>query len=112
MQLFILLYIEGGSYINEDEDPWEFTVLWVHRCSLPLSVLNFRHRYEKRKRPGSDVATYHFVGYSSLYGFYHFPEKTRLRLSQFVILPPYQKQGHGCKLAWRLERNCTQVMLL
>lgn len=27
MQLFILLYIEGGSYINEEEDTWEFVVL-------------------------------------------------------------------------------------
>lgn len=29
MQLFILLYIEAGSYINEEEDPWEFVVLYV-----------------------------------------------------------------------------------
>lgn len=29
MQLFILLYIEAGSYINEDEDSWEFVVLYV-----------------------------------------------------------------------------------
>jgi hypothetical protein len=29
MQLFILLYIEGGSYIQEDEDKWEFAVLSV-----------------------------------------------------------------------------------
>jgi hypothetical protein len=29
MQLFILLFIEGGSYIQEDEDTWEFVVLWV-----------------------------------------------------------------------------------
>ncbi|KAF5386609.1 hypothetical protein D9615_001931 [Tricholomella constricta] len=82
MQLFILLYIEGGSYINEDEDPWEFVLL-----------------FEKRKRRGTtNVATYHFVGYSSLYPFYFFPEKTRLRLSQFVILPPYQHHGHGSDL--------------
>ena len=27
LQLFVLLYIEGGSYINEDEDGWEFMVL-------------------------------------------------------------------------------------
>ena len=27
MQLFILLYIEAGSYINETEDQWEFVVL-------------------------------------------------------------------------------------
>lgn len=29
MQLFVLLYIEGGSYIVEDEDNWEFVVLYV-----------------------------------------------------------------------------------
>jgi len=82
MQIFILLYIEGGSYIVEDESAWEFAVL-----------------YEKRKRRGEPgVATYHFVGYSSLYPFYCFPERIRLRLSQFVILPPYQRQGHGSAL--------------
>ncbi|KAG6861646.1 hypothetical protein C0995_013648 [Termitomyces sp. Mi166 len=60
MQIFILLYIEAGSYINEDEDSWEFVIL-----------------YEKRKRRGApNTATYHFVGYSSLYPFYFFPEKT------------------------------------
>ncbi|TFK46408.1 histone acetyltransferase type B [Heliocybe sulcata] len=82
MQIFILLYIEGGSYINEEEDPWEFVVL-----------------YERRKR--KDVAntpTYHFIGYSSLYPFYCYPERVRMRLSQFVIVPPYQRQGHGSKL--------------
>ena len=29
MQIFILLYIEGGSYISEDEDTWEFMVLYA-----------------------------------------------------------------------------------
>ncbi|KAH8100254.1 histone acetyltransferase type B [Cristinia sonorae] len=82
MQLFILLYIEGGSYISEEEDQWDFVVL-----------------YEKRRRRNTpDVFTYHFVGYSSLYRFYCFPEKTRMRLSQFVILPPYQQEGHGSAL--------------
>ncbi|PPQ70918.1 hypothetical protein CVT24_009980 [Panaeolus cyanescens] len=82
MQLFILLYIEGGSYINEDEDTWEFVIL-----------------FEKRKRADPSLGvSYHFVGYSSLYPFYHFPEKVRLRLSQFVILSPYQRQGHGSEL--------------
>ncbi|KIK54554.1 hypothetical protein GYMLUDRAFT_48688 [Collybiopsis luxurians FD-317 M1] len=82
MQIFILLYIEAGSYINEEEEAWEFVVL-----------------YEKRKRPGAPhISTYHFVGYSSLYNFYYFPEKIRLRLSQFVILGPYQRSGHGSEL--------------
>ncbi|OAX41608.1 acyl-CoA N-acyltransferase [Rhizopogon vinicolor AM-OR11-026] len=78
MQLFILLYIEAGSYINEDDDAWEFSVL-------------------SRKRQ-SGTETYHFIGYSSLYNFYCFPEKLRMRLSQFVIIPPYQRHGHGSEL--------------
>lgn len=80
MQIFILLYIEAGSYISEDDDAWHFFVL-----------------YEKRKRQNG-TKTYHFIGYSSVYKFYCFPEKHRLRLSQFVILPPYQHQGHGSEL--------------
>ncbi|KAI0093745.1 histone acetyltransferase type B catalytic subunit [Irpex rosettiformis] len=82
MQLFILLYIEGGSYIQEEEETWEFVVL-----------------YEKRtRRSDPSIETYHFVGYSSLYPFYCFPEKVRLRLSQFVIVPPFQHAGHGSAL--------------
>ncbi|KAG2157603.1 acyl-CoA N-acyltransferase [Suillus bovinus] len=80
MQIFILLYIEAGSYISEDDDAWQFFV-----------------SYEKRKRQNG-TKTYHFIGYSSVYRFYCFPEKHRLRLSQFVIVPPYQHQGHGSEL--------------
>lgn len=29
MQIFVLFYIEGGSYIQEDEDSWEFITLYV-----------------------------------------------------------------------------------
>ncbi|KLO19663.1 histone acetyltransferase type B catalytic subunit [Schizopora paradoxa] len=80
MQIFILLYIEAGSYIQEDDEGWEFAVL-----------------YEKRKRPDKTI-TYHFAGYSTLFPFYCFPERVRMRLSQFVILPPYQRSGHGSEL--------------
>ncbi|WVF66901.1 histone acetyltransferase type B catalytic subunit [Kwoniella sp. CBS 6097] len=88
MQLFILLFIEGGSYVHEDEDAWEFITL-----------------FEKRKRPDSDIVTYHFVGYVSVYPFWCYPDQVRLRLSQFVILPPYQQQGHGSKLYSTLFSN-------
>ncbi|KAF8921043.1 histone acetyltransferase type B catalytic subunit [Mucidula mucida] len=80
MQLFILFFIEAGSFINDEDDQWEFFVL-----------------YEKRKGDG-DAWTYHFMGYSSLYNFYYFPDRTRLRLSQFVVLPPFQRGGHGSAL--------------
>ena len=84
MQIFILLYIEGGSFVQvsfreaealsmmytdrvipsqEDEDNWEFVVL-----------------YERRKRPGSGIFSYHFVGYCSVFPFWCYPDSVRLRL--------------------------------
>lgn len=65
-------------------------------------------RYEKRVRlPSSPTDpksyTYHFVGYTSLYPFLHYPDKTRLRLSQFFILPPYQHQFVTSCLICRLR---------
>ncbi|GMK58592.1 hypothetical protein CspeluHIS016_0600340 [Cutaneotrichosporon spelunceum] len=80
MQVFLLLYIEGGSYIQEDEDAWEFFTL-----------------FERRKRPSGGYS-HHFVGYTSVYPFWHYPDQIRLRLSQFVILPPYEHLGHGSNL--------------
>jgi histone acetyltransferase 1 len=78
-----------------------------------FDLMTSPYRFEKRKRKDGQ-ATYHFVGYSSLYPFYFFPDSTRLRLrsvlgdfpsaetlliifmnSQFVIIGPYQKRGHG-----------------
>lgn len=32
MRFFIILFIEGGQFINEDEDLWEFAVLCVAPC--------------------------------------------------------------------------------
>jgi hypothetical protein len=48
---------------------------------VPISQCVDENRYEKRKRRTTPVTeTYHFVGYSSLYPFYCFPDKVRLRL--------------------------------
>lgn len=41
---------------------------------------------------------YSIVGYATVYRFFRFPNKTRLRISQFIIFPPYQRQGHACYL--------------
>lgn len=78
MQLFVLLFIEGASYIQEEESNWEFFTL-----------------YEKATSEEKGTTTWHFMGYTSLYKFWCWPDSSRIRLSQFVILPPYQKQGHG-----------------
>ena len=74
-QIFTLFFIEGASYLQDDEPYWEFFTLF--------------------ERTGD---AWHFVGYTSLYRFWCWPDKTRTRLSQFVILPPYQGQRHGSRL--------------
>lgn len=66
---------------------------------------DFPRRYEKRKRPSptdesQTIDTYHFAGYSSIYSFLHYPDQVRLRLSQFIILPPFQGAGHGCECSF------------
>ena len=38
------------------------------------------------------------VGYTTLYPFLYFPDKIRLRLSQFLILPAYHRLGLGSQL--------------
>lgn len=53
----------------------------LYQTDVPLTRLWSVCRFEKRKRrTASPVETYHFVGYSSLYPFYCYPEKVRLRL--------------------------------
>lgn len=79
MQLFVLLFIEGSSYIEDDDEKWEIYVTFK------------REKY-------NDSFMYHFVGYCTTYPFYCWPENTRMRISQFLVLQPYKKRGHGSKL--------------
>lgn len=52
--------------------------LTIQSATIPTNIF---FRFEKRKRRDpSHTTAYHFVGYSSLYPFYYFPEKVRLRL--------------------------------
>jgi len=65
--------------------------------------------YEKRKRSQTGTNSgilsasgsndrYVTVGYLSVYNYYAFPDKTRSRVSQMLIFPPYQRNGHGATL--------------
>ncbi|KAL0089573.1 DNA-binding transcription regulator [Phycomyces blakesleeanus] len=79
MQLFALLFIEGSSYIDNEDEKWEIYTVF-------------------EKQGQNESAVYHFVGYCTAYPFFCWPENIRMRISQFLILPPYQKQGHGNSL--------------
>jgi histone acetyltransferase 1 len=84
MQVLVLLYIEGGSILELDDEEWtnrRWDVFFLYE-KLPDDA-------------------YSCVGYSTLYRWYYFskdvPDQTRVRLSQFLILPPYQREGHGSR---------------
>lgn len=84
LRLLTLLFIEGASYFDVNEPGWEFLLLY-ERSHLTNS-------------DGTSNPSYHFVGFTSLYHFWVYPDQARIRLSQFLILPPYQHQGLGKRL--------------
>ncbi|XP_022965712.1 histone acetyltransferase type B catalytic subunit-like [Cucurbita maxima] len=72
-----LLLIDGSSPIDVSDPRWELYVLI-------------------QKNNGQMGQTHPtLLGFAALYRFYHYPDSSRLRLSQILILPPYQRKGFG-----------------
>ncbi|KAJ2841929.1 histone acetyltransferase 1, partial [Coemansia erecta] len=81
MQTFVLFFIEGAQFVDMGDERW--TVYMV---------------FEKLHLEGRSSACYNLVGFTTVYGFYHWPDMRRMRISQFLVLPPYQNMGHGSAL--------------
>lgn len=80
LQTFILWFVDKACYIDVD-DPYWYTFLI----------------FEKFKDSEGNTR-YAFAGYSSIYQYYAYPEHIRPRVSQFLILPPFQNMGIGTTL--------------
>lgn len=79
MESFAMWYIDGASYIDVEDLNWSSFVV-----------------YEK-KTDGGDT-WYTFMGYCTVYKYWAYPDKQRPRVSQILILPPFQKKGVGAQL--------------
>ncbi|PVU92644.1 hypothetical protein BB561_003707 [Smittium simulii] len=79
LQTFVIFFIEGGQFVDDTDEKWTFYTL-----------------YKKADYCGKNV--YSFVGFCSVYNYFHWPDNIRARISQFLVLPPYQQSGHGSKL--------------
>lgn len=79
-QFMALMYIDALNYIDDEDSRWE--VFFVYESYLS----------------GEGIRKYAFAGFTTVYRFYGHPHKTRLRISQVFIPPPFQHQGHGSKL--------------
>lgn len=74
-EVLFLFYIDGVSFVVEDTDEWEYYVIF-------------------KQKDGRNI----FVGVLSMYIFRLSSVKERHRISQVLILPTFQKQGHGKEL--------------
>ncbi|XP_004537047.1 histone acetyltransferase type B catalytic subunit [Ceratitis capitata] len=79
LQTFILWFVDAASYIDVDDTQWSYFV-----C------------YEKYKNDNGDYQ-YATVGYTTVYEYYAYPQHIRPRISQVLVLPPFQKLGIGTR---------------
>ncbi|KAK2721127.1 hypothetical protein QYM36_003414 [Artemia franciscana] len=79
IQTFILFFIDAASFIDVDDNKWRFFFV-----------------FEKYIKDGTQ--DYAVAGYATIYEYYAYPEARRPRISQMLVLPPFQGCGIGSKL--------------
>lgn len=92
LQFFLLMFIDAASYIDSNDPIWE--ILSVHR----------------RCEESNSLET---LGFLTLYTFFAWVANSqdwlrRLRISQILIFPPYQRLGHGkecVKVAYQVAKD-------
>ena len=75
---FVAFYIDAASKIDKNDGRWLWFVL-------------IAQKKDNLKRWAT-------CGFSTVYQFYAHPFQRRLRISQVLVLPPYQRKGFGAKL--------------
>ncbi|XP_054162731.1 histone acetyltransferase type B catalytic subunit-like [Oppia nitens] len=99
MQTFLWWFIDAVSYIDADDDRWQYFVVYEKRSpNLLLGQTNGHSNC-------SDDYLYCFVGYATVYRYYAYPQRIRPRISQFLILPPFQRCGIGSALLQAIYDN-------
>ncbi|KAK7321537.1 hypothetical protein VNO77_32284 [Canavalia gladiata] len=72
-----LLLVDGSSPIDVTDPHWELYVL-IQKKTDQQGEIHCR-----------------LIGFAAVYRFYRYPDDSRLRLSQILVLPPYQHKGYG-----------------
>ena len=67
----------------------------VNKHAAALDTVNACHPASQQQHGGSPLLQ---VGYCTLYTFYAYPDRKRYRLSQILVLPPFQRQGVAAAL--------------
>lgn len=88
IQVFLKFFIETGSYIDDSDPAWKLLLL-----------------LERRTDANTQRETRTFVGFVSYYPFYREYNQYRLRISQQVILPCFQRRGLGSHLLHQVYKH-------
>jgi len=80
LQMFVMFFVDAASLIDLEDDNWNYFVA-----------------YELYKSPSGDTR-YAVAGYTVVYQFYAYPDLRRPRISQMLVLPPFQRMGVGSAL--------------
>ncbi len=65
--------------------------------------LFFFFRYEKYTTENNEKA-YGVIGLATVYEYYAYPDNIRPRISQFLVLPPFQKRGLAVHLLTSINK--------
>ena len=84
----ILFYIDGASAVDSEDTRW-----------LLFAVIRTR-------ADDADDASWSLVSFATVYEFFVYPSSTRARLSQIVVLPPFQRAGLGSKMLGAVREYC------
>jgi histone acetyltransferase 1 len=77
LQPLLLFFIDAASMIDQEDPNWDILIA----VEIPASEnINMAPR---------------ILGFATLYKFWVFPDRQRMRISQVLVLPPYQGTGVG-----------------
>ena len=86
-QTFLIWYIEAGSFLDLTDDKWRILYL-LERVDGPTGP------------------AYRSAGMLTIYHWFAYPEHVRPRISQVLVLPPFQRQGHGADMLQQAYAQC------
>ncbi|XP_043277362.1 histone acetyltransferase type B catalytic subunit [Venturia canescens] len=87
LQTFLLWYIDAANFVDIDDDQWHY--------------FNMFEKYTST----SGTTRYGTIGFATVYQYYAYPNHTRPRIAQILILPPFQNLGLGTELVKAIYRE-------
>lgn len=90
MQTLIMWFIESATMVDHEDPRWDFFMVF--------EKFNPSTSNDPNAPAVSTEDRFYFAGYASVYRYYAYPDKTRPRVSQMLLLPPYRRNGLGTTL--------------